>query len=482
MFSLLGGSQAACDQLARRQLLQAGGAGLLGLTVPRLLAAEQAQPRQPGRAKSVIFLFLFGGPSQLETFDMKPDAPSDIRGPYAPIASRTPGLRICEHLPLTASVSDKFCVVRNVSHQVNTHQGGSYYLQTGHRPSDPGRVLPTPGDRPSLGSIIEYLSQQRASDRRPETGPRSLPNYFVLPNYLGRLHVGGHWRFPGEYAGWLGRPYDPLTTVVDKRDEEDNPYYRECADDELTFQLQGQVSGAAITLDRSSRRQSLLEQFDAQRRVVDRLDVYEHFDQLHRRALELVTGGDMNRTLDIRREPDKLRDRYGRNLFGQSTLMARRLVEAGVRFATVHWDQVDGYNWDSHRSNHYLEKYLLPGLDRALSALLIDLEERGLLDETLVVCLGEMGRTPRPNKQWGRDHWSTLFPAILAGGGIRGGGLYGKSDRNASAPLGNPTTPEDLAATIYHALGIDPSREITDPLGRPTPLVMDGKPLVELLG
>ncbi|MBN81888.1 MAG: hypothetical protein CMJ70_17290 [Planctomycetaceae bacterium] len=477
MLHVLGSQQKVCDKTTRRQLLQAGGAGLLGLTVPRLLAAEEVQPLATRRAKSVIFLFLFGGPSQFETFDMKPDAPSDLRGPYSPIASRTPGLRICEHLPLTASVSDKFCVIRNMSHPVNSHQGGSYYIQTGHRPPSPESVVPTPGDRPSLGSLVEYLSQRSGS----RVG-QPLPHYFVVPNYLGRLHVGGHWRFPGEYAGWLGRPYDPMTTVVDKKNEQDNPYYRACSDAELTFQLQGQTNGGGLALDRSNRRQSLLGQFDAQRRVADQIDAYQDFDKLQRRALSLVTDGGINRTLDIRRESQKLRDRYGRNLFGQSTLMARRLVEAGVRFATVHWDQVDGYNWDSHRSNHYLEKYLLPGLDQALSALLIDLDDRGLLDETLVVCLGEMGRTPRPNKQWGRDHWSNLFPAIVAGGGIRGGTLYGKSDSTASAPDGTPTTPEDLAATIYHALGINPAIQVNDPLGRPTPLVTDGNPLVELFG
>ena len=480
MLSILGGQQTTCDGVTRRQLLQAGGAGLLGLTLPKLLAAEDLQPLQNGRAKSVIFLFLFGGPSQLESFDMKPEAPSDIRGPYRPIASRTPGLRICEHLPLTASASDKFCVIRNMSHQVNSHQGGSYYIQTGHAPPGVPSVVPTPQDPPSMGSVVEYLSE-----RDPVSSSRKIPNYFVVPNYLGRLHVGGYWRFPGEYAGWLGRPYDPMTTVVGPAApgsaEQVNPYYRPCSDEELTFQLQGQASGP-ITLQRTNRRQSLLNQFDAQRRAADQIAIYESFDKIHQRALGLVSDGRINRTLDLRREPDKRRDQYGRNLFGQSTLMARRLVEAGVRFVTVHWDQVDGYNWDSHRSNYYLEKYLLPGLDRALSALLVDLEERGLLDETLVVCLGEMGRTPRPNRQWGRDHWSTLFPVVLAGGGIRGGTLFGKSNSTAGYPAGTPTTPEDLAATIYHALGIDPQTQITDPLGRPGSLVAGGKPLVELFG
>ena len=270
MLHVLGSQQKVCDKTTRRQLLQAGGAGLLGLTVPRLLAAEEVQPLATRRAKSVIFLFLFGGPSQFETFDMKPDAPSDLRGPYSPIASRTPGLRICEHLPLTASVSDKFCVIRNMSHPVNSHQGGSYYIQTGHRPPSPESVVPTPGDRPSLGSLVEYLSQRSGS----RVG-QPLPHYFVVPNYLGRLHVGGHWRFPGEYAGWLGRPYDPMTTVVDKKNEQDNPYYRACSDAELTFQLQGQTNGGGLALDRSNRRQSLLGQFDAQRRVADQIDVLD---------------------------------------------------------------------------------------------------------------------------------------------------------------------------------------------------------------
>lgn len=479
MLTLRGRDRAACDGLSRRELLQAGGAGLFGLTLPKLLAAEEAQPALQGRAKSVIFLFLFGGPSQLETFDMKPEAPSKLRGPFRPIASRTPELAICEHLGRCAQVSDKFAVVRTMTHSYNDHSTAGHYIQTGqpwHIPIK-GGFNATPKDWPSMGSVVEHLSQQAAT-----AGRRDLPNYVVLPNYLGRLQEAGGLRRPGEYAGWLGPGFDPLTTAIDKQEVKDNPYFRDCSDDELNFQIEGLVSGQELTLDRVNRRGSLLEQFDDQLRskTGDRaVDAYDRFQQ---RALSLVTSEKTRRALDIRSEPAPLRDAYGRHLFGQSTLMARRLIEAGVRFATVHWDCVDGYSWDSHRSSHYLENYLIPGVDQALSALLVDLEDRGLLDETLVVCLGEMGRTPKANDQWGRGHWSTLFPAVLAGAGIRGGIAYGRSDKDAAYPLDHPTRPEDLAATIFDALGIAPETRIADPQGRPVSIADGGQPLRELFG
>jgi uncharacterized protein (DUF1501 family) len=280
---------------------------------------------------------------------------------------------------------------------------------------------------------------------------------------------------PGQYAGWLGRGYDAMATDIRKRNAKDNPYFRDCTDDELDFRLQGMTT--ELTLDRLESRQSLLEQFDAQQRRADAAGGVAAYDRLQERAFALVTSAQMRAALDIRREPAQLRDRYGRNLFGQSTLMARRLVEAGARFVTVGWDAVDGYSWDSHTHSDDVRQHLLPGLDRALSSLLIDLDERGLLDETLVVCLGEMGRTPKANARWGRNHWSTLFPAVLAGAGVRGGMLHGRSDKDAAFPLEDVVRPEDLAATVYHALGIDHELRIPDPQGRPVALVEDGRPL-----
>jgi hypothetical protein len=462
--------------VSRRTVLQAGGAGLLGLSLPKMLAAEQAAP--PARAKSVIFLFLFGGPSQHETFDLKPHASEKIRGHFQPIASRTPGLHICEHLPQLAARSDQFAVVRTLSHDFNDHSGGGHFVQTGHRWQIPlgGGFNATPQDWPSIGSVVDCLTQQR------DGLPRALPNYVVVPNSLGRIQTYSiQLKRPGEYGGWLGRAYDPVTTRVEKRDAKDNPYFRDCTDEELTFQIDGLVSPVELPLERLDRRQSLLAQFDAHRAQQDgkSLAVFDRFQQ---RALNLVTSARTREALDLRRESPATRDRYGRHLFGQSTLMARRLIEAGVRFVTVHWDAPDGYSWDSHRNADDVKQHLLPGFDQAASALLDDLGQRGLLKDTLVVALGEMGRTPTVNRTGGRDHWSMLFPALLAGAGIRGGTVWGESDKDGAYALSEPISPERFAATIYHALGIDPDTRLPDPQGRPVPLVDDARALTELFG
>ncbi|MBX3415664.1 MAG: DUF1501 domain-containing protein [Pirellulales bacterium] len=479
MFSILGHHRTTCAGITRRHLLQAGGAGLLGLSLPKLLAAESVQPTRAARAKSVIFLMLFGGPSQLETFDLKPEAPEKIRGPFQPIDSRTPGLRICEHQPNLAQVSDKFCVIKTMSHSYNDHSGGGHYIQTGHRWQIPigGGFDSTPNDWPAMGSVVEYLAQQGTF------GPGGdLPSYVCVPNRLGGLEQQGQYRRPGQYAGWLGRGYDPLNTDVRKKDDKDNPYWRTCSDEELTFQIQGLVQQDALTIDRLDRRRSLLEQFDVGRRQIDEEKSIRNWNQFQSRALGLVSSDKTRAALDIRREPDALRDKYGRHLYGQSCLMARRLVEAGVRFVTVHYDAVDGYSWDSHLNSADVQHHLLPTFDQALAALLTDLDERGLLDETLVVALGEMGRTPQATGAWGRGHWSTLFPAVLAGAGIRGGSIYGETDRDAAYAMSPPTSPEDLAATIYHALGIPHELRLLDASDRPHPIVDGGTPVTSIFG
>jgi hypothetical protein len=466
--------------MTRRRLLEAAGAGLFGMTLPGLLAAEaRAEGPSRARARSVIFMFLFGGPSQLETFDLKPDAPEKIRGPFRPIASRTPGLLISEHLPRLAAVSDKFCVLRSMTHPYNDHSGAGHYIQTGklwHVPIG-GGFNATPNDWPSMGSVVEYLGQQA-----PGGMQRPLPSYAVVPNSLGRIEQAGQYRRPGEYAGWLGRRYNPLSTCVDKKDEKDNPYWRDCTDEELTFQLEGLSADEGLQLDRVGRRLSLLEQFDDARSGLDRSRRLSEFDQFRQRALALVTSEKTREALNIRNEPAKTRDLYGRHLFGQAALMARRLVEAGTRFVTVHYEACDGYSWDSHVHSDDVRDHLLPTFDQALAALLTDLDERGLLSETLVVALGEMGRTPQPTPRWGRGHWSTLFPAVLAGAGIRGGTTLGASDKDAAHPIEYPTSPESLAATIYQALGIDPGMRLMDPLGRPVPIVEGGSPVEALFG
>jgi hypothetical protein len=465
-----------CSGLTRRELLQIGGAGLFGLSLPRLLAAEQAQPAfQNGRAKSVLFLYLFGGPSQLETFDMKPDAPSALRGPFKPIASRTPDLRLCEHLARTSQVSDKFCTIRTMTHPHNDHNA-CHYIQTGHAwtrsAANGSDVNARETDWPAMGSVVEYLSQ-RAADAQQ----RTLPDYVYLPNNLG--HLQGYDR-TGQYAGWLGAANNALATDIRKREKSDNPYFRDCTDAELDFRIKGLVPIDQLSLARLQGRRGLLEQFDAARRRVDAVAAYDTQDQFRRRAATLVTSDKIRTALDIRQEPAALRDRYGRHLFGQSTLMGRRMIEAGSRFVTVVWDAPDGLSWDSHHSSQHLEKHLIPGFDQAYSALLADMDERGLLDETLVVAVGEMGRTPKANGAWGRGHWSYCFPCLLAGAGIRGGIVYGRSDKDAAYPADHPVSPEDLAATIFHALGIDVELRLPDRQGRPVQILEGGRPLVEL--
>lgn len=484
MIRILGRPTRTCHGWSRRDLLRIGGTGLLGLSLPRILAADPRQSHAgTSKAKSVLFVFLYGGPSQLETLDMKPDAPSAIRGPFRPIASRTSGLLVCEHLPRLAERSDRFCVIRTVNHSQNDHNG-THIIQTGH-PLPPAQrgaanVDATDKDWPAIGSVVEYLD-------RHGPAPRAFPSYVYLPKRLG--HFAGY-DINGQYAGWLGPAYNALATDVSKRRADDNPYFRDCGDDELNYRIAGLEPAPDLTLDRFDRRERLLEQFDAARRHFDESRAVRAFSSNRERALSLLASGKLAKAFDIRSESDRVRDRYGRNLFGQSLLMGRRMIEAGARFVTVAWDlavrgDVCG-SWDMHSClERVMRNHLLPGLDLGLSALLDDLESRGLLHETLVIAIGEMGRTPKfenRGQQDGRDHWSYCFPCLLAGGGIRGGTTFGRSDKDAAYPADNPVTPEDLAATLYHALGIDPYRFIADPQGRQFALVDGGRVLAELFG
>lgn len=466
----------AFETISRRRVLSAG-AGLLGLDLSNALAAESGGLKAGFRADSVIFVFLFGGPSQLETFDMKPDAPEKIRGPFKPIQSRTSGLRICEHLPHLAAMSDRYSILRTMTHSYNDHSGAGHYLQTGKRWHVPigGGFAPTPRDWPSMGSAIDMMDSRRAG------GPVSPGRYFVVPNSLGRLQEAGQYRRPGEHAGWIGRAHNPITTTVDKKDLADNPYWRDCSDRELTFQIDGLAPGEGMAVDRLSGRVSVLDQIDRSRRAFDDRPSSD-LNRFREKAMALMTSGSIREALDVRLENERVRDRYGRHLLGQSCLTARRLVEAGARYVTVHYDCVDGYSWDSHTHSKDVHNHLLPTFDQSMSALLADLEDRGMLKRTLVVAIGEMGRTPQANAQWGRGHWSTLFPALIAGAGTRRGEVFGQSDKDAAHPISMPVSPEDLAATIYHAMGHDPETRLTDQLGREVTLVDGGRVVGELFG
>lgn len=486
MLTIQGRNKAACSGIMRRDLIRLGGLGLCGLGLPGFSSAAQSPglhgvsanaPFPTGRAKSVLFLYLFGGPSQLETLDMKPEAPEGIRGPFQPIDSRTPGLRICEHLHRTAELSDRFAVVRSMTHPHNDHNA-CHYIQTGHkwtRSAENGSdVNARPTDWPAMGSVVEYVSRNSA-----DAGTRSFPDYVYLPNNLG--HLQGYDR-TGQYAGWLGNAYDALATDIRRRGKSDNPFFRECTEKELDFRIKGLVSRDEMSLDRLDRRRSLIEQFDDARRSAEANRSFDGYGSLQQRALDLVTSDQIRSALDIQRESAALRDRYGRHLFGQSVLMGRRMIEAGCRFVSVIWDAPDGYSWDSHKHSNDMRDHLLPKFDQSFSALIGDMEQRGLLDDTLVVVVGEMGRTPKGNSAWGRGHWSFCFPAILAGAGVRGGITYGKSDKDAAYPIENPVSPEDLAATIYDSLGISHEIQLPDAQGRPVKILEGGRPLRKLFG
>jgi hypothetical protein len=374
-------------------------------------------------------------------------------------------------------MSDRFSILRTMTHSYNDHSGAGHYLQTGKRWHVPigGGFAPTPRDWPSIGSAIDMLDSRRAIT------PPSHGCYFVVPNSLGRLKEAGQYRRPGEHAGWIGQAYNPITTKIDKKDLVDNPYWRNCSDSELTFQIDGLAPGEGMAASRLSDRISVLDQIDGARRAFDNRPLSE-LSRFREKAMALMTSGAIRDALDVCRENERTRDRYGRHLLGQSCLTARRLVEAGARHVTVHYDCVDGYSWDSHTHSKDVHHHLLPTLDQALSALIADLDDRGMLKKTLVVAIGEMGRTPQANAQWGRGHWSTLFPALVAGAGTRRGEIFGQSDKDAAHPISLPVSPEDLAATIYHAMGHNPETRLTDNLGREVTLVDNGRVVNELFG
>jgi hypothetical protein len=456
MFSLGQPRVRLCEGMTRRDWLRVGGFGAAGLMLPDLLRARAAPHSGKGsfgRAKSCILCFLFGAPAHQDIWDLKPDAPSSVRGEFKPIASSVPGIWLGEHIPAIARQAHRFTLVRSVHHPDNTHTVAMHYMLTGQRHAQPNtnpRNQPT--DWPCFGAVMQYL--------RP--GRSGLPSGISLNAPANQVSASNHI-FPGFFAGILGRGNDPLFVPQDPSAPDFQPL------------------PAAVRAEgkRLIGRRGLLAEVDRQRRDLDAVAAVRGFGGFYERAFRLVTSPAARRAFELSQEPDRIRDRYGRNAFGQGLLLARRLVEAGVGLVTVNWARDDAY-WDTHGDNfNALKNKLLPPFDRGMAALLEDLGERGLLEETLVVCLGEFGRTPKINAQAGRDHWAACNSVVLAGGGIRGGRVYGASDRLAAYPATTPVSPDDLATTIYQALGIDPKTEIRDPLGRPLAL-SGGKPLQEL--
>ncbi|GAB4150281.1 MAG: DUF1501 domain-containing protein [Planctomycetaceae bacterium] len=460
--------------LQRRQVLSVGTLGAVGLSLPILSQAESASSlRLPGKAKSCILFFLEGGPAHQDLWDMKPQAPAEVRGEFRPISSTLSGVPVCEHLPLLSRQMHHLTLVRSVHHKIVDHNAGSYYMLTGRSPVDGGKLIvsPQPGNFPPFGSVMSKL--------RPL---KHLPEFVHLPDIMSN---NGH-NLPGQKAGFLSTAYDPLVAG--------DPSVRNYRVPGLTFPEGGSLS-------RLESRRELLEKMQV-RQVQNRQT--RGLDSHYEKAFTLLTSSRTRRAFDLNRESQKTRERYGlpdrvnrkkgaRKFgglphLGQCMLQARRLIEAGVRLVTVCTGRRFDQSWDTHRQHFpLLKRSLLPYVDRAFSALLEDLSERGLLDETLVVAMGEFGRTPKLGQitsgagadAAGRDHWPHCYTVFLAGGGIRAGTVYGESDKYAAYPKTNPVTPEDIAATIYTALGLSPKMRIYDSLNRPYELAL-GEPIREL--
>jgi hypothetical protein len=489
---VLGSPKRLCNGLTRREMLQAGGLGLLGLPLARLQASPAARKpeRRFGQARACILLYLYGSPSQLETFDPKPGAPEEVRGELKSIRSRLPGADVGELLPHTARVMDRVTVLRSLTHPYPIH-GAAFALTGVERIDIPMELNPRDGRHwPFIGSVVEHLW-------RPARRGRSLPGNIALPFPFSSQRSGEVAR-AGPYAAFLGSAFNPLwtrfagkatvrtmKTLAGEKLDVAEPYMGISPDSRFEIGEAGDLPGP-ITLDRLDRRRSLLEQFDRARRHLAASDAGRSLDRHRGLALDLMTSTKIRSALDLGREPTALRESYGMTIFGQACLTARRLVEAGSRFVSVFWDEfgLAGSAWDTHWE-HYprMKKELCPGFDRAFSGLIGDLDQRGLLDETLVLCVSEHGRTPKLSKVngGGRDHWSQAYSAVLAGGGIARGKVVGKTDRIAGTVVERPISPKDILATTYHLLGIDLETTLTDRTGRPMALVPGGSVIREAL-
>ncbi|HUE75053.1 MAG TPA: DUF1501 domain-containing protein [Pirellulaceae bacterium] len=496
MLTMLGSPRRCCDGITRRETLKAGALSALGgLSLVDLLQAEQQQPEasaRGGKAKRVIVLYLLGGAATQDMWDLKPDAPSDIRTQFKPIPTTASGIEICELLPLTAKWMHRGAIVRSLNHKAGCHNTLPSYTGLEQPLSD----ITTTKDSypPSMGSVCRYLAENVGqASRLPESQAGSLrheaelPPYVYMPCYLG---WGQNIRRPGPYGGFLGRRFDPLFT-------ECAPYKDESAPNPLPGlpQLVRGIPFVAdstlpeqITLDRLNQRKSLLAQMDDEMRRMEATFAVAQHSRLKQQAYGILTSPATKAAFDVASEDPKLLDRYGRTLFGHSTLIGRRLVEAGVRFVNVTWDlfwdriKIDYDAWDTHTKNFsILKDNKLPNLDQTLSALLEDLDARGLLDETLVVLTSEMGRTPKVNANGGRDHWTYCYSTVFFGGGIRGGTVYGASDAHAAYVKDKPVSTADICATIYHSLGISPDTTVPDRSGRPVGIGHGGQVIGEIV-
>lgn len=499
MLRILGSPRTLCDGISRRDMMQIGGLGMFSLGLPdlwrmqELSAAETVFPATFGRAKRIILLYLYGAAPQHELYDPKPNAPAEIRGKFNPIETAVPGIQICEHLPKLARIADRVTFIRSMSHPYNIHSAA--YTMTGVDKVDiPMELGPyDPRHWPSFGSVLDYLAHKANPDAPIPEIPRNIALPFPFSSRC------PEFKRAGPYGGFLGQAYNPIwtdfegdpTQTIDRwRGNADvpvpEPYLGISPSGRFTISRAAQLN-PEITLDRLSRRRGLLEQLEEGRRWFDKAAASRSHDRFQEMAWSLISSRQLREALDLGKVPMPERESYGMTLFGQATLAGRRLLEAGATLVTVIWDEIQTANsaWDTHFS-HYerLKDELLPGLDSALTALILDLEARGMLDDTLVLCLTEHGRTPKISdtvRGAGREHWSDVYCNLVAGGGMPRGKVVGSSDAHGAFVKDRPVSPKDLLWTMYHLMGIDPHTTIPDPTGRPMPLVSGGEIVPELL-
>ena len=467
-----GRSPAFTSQRSRRQALQIGGHGFLGLSLASFLSglsqpsanSLQAATARPRRTKSVIFLYQFGGPSHLETFDYKPDAPAEIRGQHHAIQTSLPGYVIGEHLPRMATLMDRLTVIHSLHHGMLNHNPASYYMLSGHEPPRDDIRLPPANDLfPAYGSVLDAL--------RP--APAGIPTFVGLPTVIRDGSIT-----PGQTSHFLGSVHDPLTLTGDPNSPQFQPPQLSLPEE--------------LSLQRMGSRREMLRWLDSQSRLLDQSAEARQLDAHYDKAVTLINSQTVKQAFDLSQEPDTLRDRYGRTTYGQSCLLARRLVEAGVPFVNVYFSASIGGRsktsggWDTHgfdgsRMYPILEAWQLPLTNQAVPTLFEDLQERGLLDETLVIWMGEFGRTPQLNASASRDHWPRCFSVLLGGGGVPQGLRYGRSDAHGAYPAVDPVRPDDLSATLFTLLGLEPQTLIHDRVNRPAPIAA-GNPISALIG
>jgi uncharacterized protein (DUF1501 family) len=432
-----------CEGFHRRDFLKIGAAGLLGLTLPQLLRLEARAGTKARKASGVIMLWLGGGPATIDIWDLKPDAPETIRGDFKPIDTSVPGVRISEHLPKTAKLADRLSVVRSLAHTIPSHGPATVFMTTGNKPTPAVQY-------PALGSLVTRL----------------LPPREGVPPYVAFNEIRGG---SAGTAGFLGSAYNPFIV------EGVGGGKKGAAG---SLRVRGIQLPTGFTLDELENRDKLLQGFDESFRAADKsADLAEGLDAFHKKALEILRSDRTKKAFDLAQESKETHERYGPTPFGRGALAARRLIEAGVRFVTI---SLGG--WDTHDQNfNRLKTRLMPPLDQTLSALVEDLDQRGLLDTTVVYCAGEFGRTPKVNKNAGRDHWARSMAVVLAGGGFKRGYAHGSTDVQGMAPAMDACTPDDVSATIFRQLGIDPHTELQTPTGRPIQLFREGKVIEKLL-